>query len=134
MSGANKNTHVEGQYNITAGEHFKVTRGGETLYLKDEVFIESSRKAQLKAPAARVELEGSDAKVLATGTITLEAGGCQIVVGNGKISLVAPTIELKGGGSEVTLDASGAVVAGTTMTRVSAMALVTIMGGVVSIN
>ena len=27
----------------------------------------------------------------------------QIVVGNGKISLVAPTIELKGGGSEVTL-------------------------------
>ncbi len=134
VAGANRNAHVEGQYNITADEHYKVVQGGETLYMKDCVYIESSAHTQLKAPEVRLDMQDGVARLRANTEILLEVGASSIKIGPSGIQITGPTITIDGGGSTVTLDSSGAAVAGTTTARLSSSAMVTIMSGVVAIN
>ena len=56
VNGANKNTTVHGQYNITADEHFKVLQGGNQIFVKDQVFVESTGKIQIQNQQCKLEL------------------------------------------------------------------------------
>ncbi len=134
VEGANKNTTVGGQYNVTVDEHFKVVQGGETILLEDSVYIESSVRAQLKAPDVRLEMEGGVAVLRAQSEIRLEVGASSITLTSNSVVIHAPTVTIDGGDSTARFDASGATISGTSTAQLSADGMVSIRGGVVAIN
>jgi len=134
VEGANQNTHVDGQCNIVADEHFKVTQSGETICLKNCVFIESSVQAQLKAPGVTLAMIGGRAVLSAESAIFFEVGGSRISITAAGIHVSGTAVTLDGGGSTASLSATGASVSGAGTTQITASGILTIQGTVVSIN
>jgi type VI secretion system secreted protein VgrG len=135
VEGANKNTTVHGQYNVTADEHYKVAQGGNQIYVKDKVFVESVGEIKLQNQQCEVDLKDGKLTITAASEITLNCGPTSITLkSDGTISITGPQkVTVAGGSGGVELAPTGATVSGQKAT-VSGTMMTEITGGIVKVN
>ncbi|HEX7670574.1 MAG TPA: hypothetical protein VF395_13360, partial [Polyangiaceae bacterium] len=135
VNGGNKNTTVHGQYNVVADEHFKVKQGGNQIFVKDQVYVQSVGEIQLKNADCALDMKDGKVKLTAATEITLECGPASITLKNdGSVVINAPQkVTITGGQGSVELAAAGATISGLKVS-ISGSTMTEIQGALVKIN
>ncbi|MCA9609129.1 MAG: hypothetical protein KC619_26190 [Myxococcales bacterium] len=135
-AGANRNVHVEGQYNNTVDDHYVVHQGGtERIYLNGHIYISSDAKIELVAPDCSIKMEDGKVHILAANEITLTSGSSTVSLkSDGNIDASGGTqVAISGGSAMGEWSDSGVKQMGP-MVEIGADAVTKITGTMVKIN
>ncbi len=125
VDGANREVTVNGEFNTTATTHYKVTQGANELFLKAPL-------AKLTNGKCVVSLDGGNATIDAPEQIQIKCGGSTITLTTSGIDVAATKITLNGGAT-IELASAGATVSGGKVS-IAGTATTEISGAMVKIN
>jgi type VI secretion system secreted protein VgrG len=127
-AGPTKKVTVKGLYDIDVQTEYKLVQGTNSVNMKGSAITVNNGKCE-------IHLEGPDATVMATSSLTLKCGGASITLkDDGSIEINgSQKVNLSGGGSIVGLEQSGATMKGKKV-GVTGEAVTEIMGALIKIN
>jgi type VI secretion system secreted protein VgrG len=127
-SGPTKKVTVKGLYDIDVQTEYKLVQGTNSVNMKGSAITVNNGKCE-------IHLEGPDATVMATSSLTLKCGGASITLkDDGSIEINgSQKVNLSGGGSTVGLEQAGATMKGMKV-GVTGEAITEITGALIKIN
>jgi type VI secretion system secreted protein VgrG len=130
-----KSTTVQGGYEMSATEHVRLAQGGNQLFVKDLVLLESQGQLHVMNQQCHMNLTAGNLTIVAADQLVLQCGTASITLtSDGKITIDAPqNLTACSGGSGLELVPHGATVSAP-KTTISARTVTQIMAAIVKVN
>ena len=111
--GSDKTVTVHGEYNTTADTQFKVTQGGNTLFMKGKDIVVNNGGCE-------VNLSGSSATVTANSEVAIKCGSASISMkSDGTIEITGVKVKIGNANNNAAFEPSGTTVNGVKVTSAS---------------